>query len=112
MSFFDSTPVGNILNRFLQDLANVDMDVPTTTLDQLTRTLDVTSQLGLVLFFAPFVALSLPLILIPYVFIFRTVSIARERREKTRSRGPRSLLRPFPRLHPGPRHDSGVWGCF
>jgi ABC-type multidrug transport system fused ATPase/permease subunit len=90
MNFFDGTPVGNILNRFLQDLANVDMDVPTTTLDQLTRTLDVTSQLGLVLFFAPFVALSLPLILVPYVFIFRTVRIAARdaRRLEAEAHGP------------------------
>ena len=90
MAFFDATPIGSILNRFLQDLANVDMDVPTTTLDQLTRTLDVTSQLGLVLFFAPFVALSLPLILIPYVFIFRTVRIAARdaRRLEAEAHGP------------------------
>lgn len=90
MAFFDATPIGHVLNRFLQDLANVDMDVPTTTLDQLTRTLSVASQLGLVLFFAPWVALSLPLILIPYVFIFRTVRVAARdaRRLEAEAHGP------------------------
>ena len=50
----------------------------------------MTSQLGLVLFFAPFVALSLPLILIPYVFIFRTVRIAARdaRRLEASAHGP------------------------
>ena len=50
----------------------------------------MTSQLGLVLFFAPFVALSLPLILIPYVFIFRTVRIAARdaRRLEAEAHGP------------------------
>ncbi|KAH8052963.1 ATPase [Aureococcus anophagefferens] len=72
LRFFDETPQGNALNRFLQDLANVDVDVPTVFLDQLTRTLTVASQLGLVLYFAPWVALMLPLALVPYGFIFST----------------------------------------
>jgi len=90
MRFFDATPAGAVLNRFLQDLANVDMDVPTTTLDQLTRTLSVASQLGLVLWFAPWVAATLPLILLPYVFIFRTVRVAARdaRRLEAAAHGP------------------------
>ena len=76
MRFFDETPRGTVLNRFLQDLASVDVDVPTVALDQLTRTLTVCSQLGLVLYFAPWVACSLPAALAPYVFIFRTVRVA------------------------------------
>ena len=35
----------------------------------------------------------------------------RERREKTRSRGPRPLLRALPRLYQRERHDSSLWGC-
>ena len=90
LRFFDETPQGNALNRFLQDLANVDVDVPTVFLDQLTRTLTVASQLGLVLYFAPWVALMLPLALVPYGFIFSTVRVAARdtRRLEAAAHGP------------------------
>ncbi|KAH8061136.1 ATPase [Aureococcus anophagefferens] len=84
LRFFDETPQGNALNR-LQDLANVGVSVPTVFWTS-SRTLTVASQLGLVLYFAPWVALMLPLALVPYGFIFSTV--------RRRARAARRRARP------------------
>ena len=41
LSFFDSSPTGRVLNRFLQDMQNIDSYVPNVITDQITRTLSV-----------------------------------------------------------------------
>ena len=74
--FFDANPVGRIQNRFLQDLANVDNFVPNSLLDVTTKTLNIFSQVALVLLFAPWVALVLPILLPLYYAIFTRVRCA------------------------------------
>jgi len=76
MSFFDRTPSGQIQNRFLQDLANIDNYVPNTVLDQITKTLDMVTQVGLVLIFAPWVICTWPFVFLPFFWVFSTVRCA------------------------------------
>lgn len=94
MKFFDLNPSGRILNRFLQvtqwcitqcspaalswrqDLQNVDNYVPNAVLDQVTKSLTLITQLTLVGFFAPWVLLCIPFLLMPYYLIFSTVRVA------------------------------------
>jgi hypothetical protein len=45
--------------------------VPNTLLDQVTKSLNMVSQLALVLVFAPWVALVLPLLLPAYAWVYR-----------------------------------------
>ena len=50
--------------------------MPDAVLDQTVKTLAVISQLSLVFYFAPWVAIVLPLLLGPYWLIYSTVRIA------------------------------------
>jgi len=76
MWFFDKTASGELQNKFLQDLSNIDNYVPNTLLDQISKTLNLVTHIGLVFLFAPYVVLVLPLVFLPYFLIFGTVRCA------------------------------------
>ncbi|CAD7971806.1 unnamed protein product [Amoebophrya sp. A25] len=70
LSFFDVTPTGRILNRFLQDMQNVDNFVPTVIIQQIQNTLNMATQLVLIFIYCPLVMFLFPALVIPYVYIF------------------------------------------
>jgi ATP-binding cassette subfamily C (CFTR/MRP) protein 1 len=76
LSFYDGTTTGAILNRCLSDMQNVDMTVPDSLLSLAEQVLQMCTQIGLVLYFAPWVALAiLPLVAV-YTQIYRRVRFA------------------------------------
>ena len=76
MSFFDSTSAGATLNRFLQDMASVDVFVPNATMQLASKTLDICVRLGLVASMAPYSLLIVPLLMPAYNSIYQRVRIA------------------------------------
>eukprot|EP00931_Biecheleriopsis_adriatica_P049874 TRINITY_DN28859_c0_g1_i1.p1 TRINITY_DN28859_c0_g1~~TRINITY_DN28859_c0_g1_i1.p1 ORF type:complete len:1375 (+),score=210.90 TRINITY_DN28859_c0_g1_i1:32-4156(+) len=75
LSFFDASPTGRVLNRFLQDLQNIDNFVPNTVSDQITRSLNIVSQLSLIYIEAPWVLCTLPVMVVPYVIIYKRMRV-------------------------------------
>lgn len=63
-------------DRFLQDMASIDGSVPYSVLDQVSKTFSIVAQFMLIVVYAPLVFLVLPVMVIIYVGIFRTVRIA------------------------------------
>eukprot|EP00026_Physarum_polycephalum_P000708 Phypoly_transcript_00709.p1 GENE.Phypoly_transcript_00709~~Phypoly_transcript_00709.p1 ORF type:complete len:1088 (+),score=146.03 Phypoly_transcript_00709:61-3264(+) len=69
VSFFDSTPVGRILNRFSRDQDTLDNELPTAMFQMLSTTLPMFTTLGLITFASPFFLLVVPFIAYFYRFI-------------------------------------------
>ena len=75
MSFFDATSAGAIMNRFLQDMANIDNFVPNAVMDLCAKSLDILTQIALVTFMAPSSLLIVPLLVPAYAAIYQRVRI-------------------------------------
>eukprot|EP01138_Halocafeteria_seosinensis_P001293 gb/GECG01001326.1/.p1 GENE.gb/GECG01001326.1/~~gb/GECG01001326.1/.p1 ORF type:complete len:1688 (+),score=180.73 gb/GECG01001326.1/:1-5064(+) len=80
-SFFDTTPVGRILNRFSQDIYTVDERLPTTFSTFLMVSLNVISTLVVISTITPWFLVALVPILVVYIYIQRFyVTTSRELR--------------------------------
>ena len=65
-----------MLNRVLSDLQNIDATVPDALLALATRVLTFCTQLGLVLYLVPYIALALPPLLFMYSIIYSRLRVA------------------------------------
>lgn len=70
-SFFDTTPMGRILNRFSRDLYMSDLEMPNLTMQWVRIMLQVTSWLIMV----SLVTYYLPLIIIPCVYLYGRLGV-------------------------------------
>nr|CCA18266.1 MultidrugResistance like protein 1 putative [Albugo laibachii Nc14] len=66
VSFFDTTPLGRIVNRLSKDIYTIDEGIPSTCGTVLNITLNVLSTIGIVLYVTPLFAIFLVPVLIGY----------------------------------------------
>lgn len=69
MAFFDTTPVGRIINRFSSDIFAVDVRIPSKLIDICLFGISVASTLLLIVFTTPSFVMILPFLLIGYWFV-------------------------------------------
>ncbi|KAI5960576.1 BPT1 [Candida pseudojiufengensis] len=79
MSFFDTTPVGRILNRFTEDIGKIDMHLPWTLIGFITTVLSGCVTFGVIFYSLPFMIFIIAILLFVYnYFRARFIPAARE----------------------------------
>lgn len=79
MSFFDTTPIGRILNRFTEDIGKIDMNLPWTIISFITTLLNGFVTFGVILSFLPLMLVVIVSLLFVYnYFRIRFVPTTRE----------------------------------
>ncbi|KAG0263816.1 Multidrug resistance-associated protein 1 [Mortierella polycephala] len=63
IAFFDTTPLGRIINRFTSDIFSVDIRIPNKFIDVLLFGISVASTLILIIFSTPFFAILVPFLI-------------------------------------------------
>ncbi|KAF9966164.1 Multidrug resistance-associated protein 1 [Mortierella alpina] len=69
ISFFDTTPLGRIINRFSSDIVAVDIRIPNKLMDVLLFGISVSSTLLLIVFTTPTFTILLPFLIAGYWFV-------------------------------------------
>ncbi|KAG9323193.1 hypothetical protein KVV02_002982 [Mortierella alpina] len=69
ISFFDTTPLGRIINRFSSDIFAVDIRIPNKLMDVLLFGISVSSTLLLIVFTTPAFTILLPFLITGYWFV-------------------------------------------
>ena len=76
MQFFDSTPVGRIINRFSKDIDTVDDEMPMYILDFLEQVFETLAIMFVIAYASPLFLVAVPFVVLMY-FVIQVLEIRR-----------------------------------
>jgi ABC-type multidrug transport system fused ATPase/permease subunit len=71
MSFFDSTPIGRVINRFSKDLDDIDVQLPSIFEQLLQNLLLIVTSIAVVGYAIPYFLVAVPFILVFYIWLVK-----------------------------------------